>query len=66
MLFAPDEVPEPMAAPSEQALQEELEEQEKQLTQLRTQLQKLPEEARLLLEMKHQGGKTCECDLSHG
>ena len=60
VLFTPDEIPELAAASSEQALREELEEQEQQLTHLRTQLQKLPEETRLLLEMKHQGGKTCE------
>ena len=60
VLFVPDEVPELAAAPSDQALQEELEEQEKQLVQLRTQLQQLPKEIQRLLEMKHQGGKTSE------
>jgi RNA polymerase sigma-70 factor (ECF subfamily) len=60
VLFAPQEAPELAAVPSEQALREELEEQEKQMADLQRHLQKLPEEARKLLELKHRDGKTCE------
>jgi RNA polymerase sigma-70 factor (ECF subfamily) len=59
-LFAPNEAPDLAVAPSEQALREELEEQEKQIAHLRSHLQGLPEETRRLLELKHRDGKTCE------
>jgi len=59
ILFAPDQAPDLAAAPSEQALREELEEQEKQLAQLQRHLQELPEETRRMLEWKHRDGKTC-------
>ncbi len=58
-LFAPDEVPEP-AAPSELAIHEELEEQQKEMARLQQHLAHLPEETRQLLELKHRDGKTCE------
>src|SRR5262249_14709071 len=60
VLFSPDDAPEIAAPPSEQALREELEEQEKQMTQLQTSLRGVPAEARRLLELKHRDGKTCE------
>src|SRR5262245_25876395 len=60
VLFAPDDAPEIAVAPSEQALHEELEEQEKQMAQLQTRLQELPPETRRLLELKHRDGMTCE------
>jgi RNA polymerase sigma-70 factor (ECF subfamily) len=59
-LFNPDEAPDLVATPSEQALREEAEEQELLMTHLRTQLAGLPEETRRLLELKHRDGKTCE------
>jgi RNA polymerase sigma-70 factor (ECF subfamily) len=59
VLFTPGAAPEIASPPSEQTLHEELEEQLKQLSQLQTQLQKLPEETRLLLDMKHKEGRTC-------
>jgi RNA polymerase sigma-70 factor (ECF subfamily) len=58
VLFSPDEASEP-AAPSEQALREEQEELECQMSRLRGHLQQLPEETRRLLAMKHEEGKTC-------
>jgi RNA polymerase sigma-70 factor (ECF subfamily) len=59
MLFNPDVAADLAAAPSEQALAEELEEQQKEYDRLQTQLQKLPDEIRLLLDLKHKDGKTC-------
>jgi RNA polymerase sigma-70 factor (ECF subfamily) len=59
-LFSPDDAPDIAAAPSEQALHEELEEQEKQMAQLQRSLQGLPPDTRHLLELKHRDGKTCE------
>jgi RNA polymerase sigma-70 factor (ECF subfamily) len=59
-LFAPDEAPELVAAPSEASLREEQEEQAKKLARLEAGLSELPEETRRLLEMKHRGNKTCE------
>jgi RNA polymerase sigma-70 factor (ECF subfamily) len=63
-LFSPDDAPEIAAAPSEQALREEREEQEHQMAQLQTSLRGLPEETRRLLELKHRDGKTCE-EIAH-
>jgi len=60
VLFDPDEVPDQTTAPSDQALLEELEEQQKQMTELELHLQRLPQETRRLLELKHRLGKTCE------
>jgi RNA polymerase sigma-70 factor (ECF subfamily) len=60
VLFSPDDAPEIIAAPSEQVLREEREEQEQQMAQLQTSLQGLPAETRRLLELKHRDGKTCE------
>jgi RNA polymerase sigma-70 factor, ECF subfamily len=59
VLFAPDQAPELAVVPSEQELREELEEQEKHMTQLREHLERLPAPTRRLLELKHQDGKTC-------
>jgi RNA polymerase sigma-70 factor (ECF subfamily) len=59
ILFAANEAPD-LAAPPEQATHEELEEQQKQLNHLQSHLQKLPDETRKLLELKHRDGKTCE------
>jgi RNA polymerase sigma-70 factor (ECF subfamily) len=58
VLFAPDQAQE-VAAPSEQELREDLEEQEQQLTHLQMHLQRLPAETRQLLEWKHRDGRTC-------
>jgi RNA polymerase sigma-70 factor (ECF subfamily) len=60
VLFSPHDAPEIAAAPSEQALREEREEQEQQMAQLQTSLQGLPADTRRLLELKHRDGKTCE------
>src|SRR5262249_15580827 len=60
VLFSPDDVPELTAVPSEQALREEMEEQENQMADLNARLQELPIETRRLLELKHRDGKTCE------
>jgi RNA polymerase sigma-70 factor (ECF subfamily) len=60
VLFSPHEAPDLAASPSEQALREEVEEQEKQLALLQTHLRGLPEDTRRLLELKHRDGKTCE------
>jgi RNA polymerase sigma-70 factor, ECF subfamily len=60
VLFDPAEAPERTAAPSEQALLEEQEEQQTQMAQLESHLQNLPKETRHLLELKHKEGKTCE------
>jgi RNA polymerase sigma-70 factor (ECF subfamily) len=59
VLFAPDQAPDLAAGPSEQALWEELEEQQQEMARLQTELQKLPEETQRLLHWKHQDGKTC-------
>lgn len=59
-LFDPNEPPDQTVAPSDQALLEELEEQQKLAAQLERHLQSFPEETRRLLQLKHQGGKTCE------
>ncbi len=59
-LFSPYEAPELAAGPSDLALREELEEQEKVLASLDVGLARLPEETRRLLELKHKQGKTCE------
>jgi RNA polymerase sigma-70 factor, ECF subfamily len=59
-LFDPHEAPDTQAAPSDQALLEEMEEQQELLAQIDRQLQDLPEDVRRLLEMKHKGGQTCE------
>ena len=59
-LFDPNEAPELTPAPPEQAIVEELEEQERQQARLAAHLQSLPEETRRLLDMKHQSGMTCE------
>jgi RNA polymerase sigma-70 factor (ECF subfamily) len=59
VLFAPDQARDLVAAPSDEALREELEEQEKRLADLQTHLRNLPEETRQLLEWKHRDGKTC-------
>ena len=58
-LFDPDKAPELAITPPEQTLLEELEEQQKLTAQLEAHLQGLPEETRLLLELKHRDGKTC-------
>jgi RNA polymerase sigma-70 factor (ECF subfamily) len=60
ILFDPSEAPEQTRAPSDQALLEELEEQQKQVAELELHLQSLPEETRRLLQWKHRDGKTCE------
>jgi RNA polymerase sigma-70 factor (ECF subfamily) len=60
VLLNPDEAADLAVDGSERALAEEMEEQEQQMTRLQTHLQKLPEETRLLLDMKHKDGKTCE------
>jgi RNA polymerase sigma-70 factor (ECF subfamily) len=59
VLFDPNEVPDQSTAPSDQALLEELEEQQKQMAELELHLQRLPQETRRLLELKHRLGKTC-------
>jgi RNA polymerase sigma-70 factor (ECF subfamily) len=59
-LFDPGEAPEPIAGPSDQALLEELEEHQMQMTRLEQHLQALPVDTRQLLELKHRDGKTCE------
>lgn len=59
-LFDPNEAPEQAAIPSDQALLEELEEQQQQLADLEVHLQGMPEETRRLLQLKHREGKTCE------
>jgi RNA polymerase sigma-70 factor, ECF subfamily len=59
-LFDPNEAPEVATIPSDQALLEELEEQQKQHAQLELHLQSLPADTRRLLELKHGDGKTCE------
>jgi RNA polymerase sigma-70 factor (ECF subfamily) len=58
-LFDPNEAPD-LAAVSDQALVEEIEEQQKQQSQLSLHLQSLPDDTRRLLEMKHRDGMTCE------
>jgi RNA polymerase sigma-70 factor (ECF subfamily) len=60
VLFDPEQVPEPAAEPNEQQLLDEIEEQQLLSSLLQEQLQKLPDETRRLLEMKHHEGKTCE------
>jgi len=59
-LFDPNEAPVQAAAPTDQAMFEELEEQQVLQAQLERLLQDLPDETRRLLEMKHRDGKTCE------
>jgi RNA polymerase sigma-70 factor (ECF subfamily) len=59
-LFDPNEAPDLPTAPSDQMLQEEVEEQQKQQAQLDQHLQRLPEDTRRLLDLKHRDGKTCE------
>jgi RNA polymerase sigma-70 factor (ECF subfamily) len=59
-LFDPSEAPVIIAMPSEQLLREELEEQQKQMSELEQHLQGLPDDTRRLLEMKHRDGMTCE------
>jgi RNA polymerase sigma-70 factor (ECF subfamily) len=51
---------EEIAAPPVESIQEEVEEQRKLLTTLETSLAGLPEETRLLLDLKHRQGRTCE------
>jgi RNA polymerase sigma-70 factor (ECF subfamily) len=60
VLFAPDAAPDLPAAPNEQSLLEELEEQQRLMTRLETQVRQLPEDTRRLLELKHRDGQTCE------
>ncbi len=60
VLFDPDQAPEVAEQPGEQQLLEEVEEQQLLSSLLQEQLQKLPDETRRILEMKHQEGKTCE------
>ena len=60
VLFDPSAAPELGAAPSDQELRDELEEQQHQLAQLDRHLQGLPQDTRRLLELKHREGKTCE------
>ncbi len=60
VLFAPQQMPEPAVAITEQELHDELEEQQALMTALDKHLQDLPEDTRQLLEMKHREGKTCE------
>jgi RNA polymerase sigma-70 factor (ECF subfamily) len=59
VLFDLSTAPELPAFISDQELREEREELEQQLSRVRAQLQKLPEETRQLLEWKHRDGKTC-------
>jgi RNA polymerase sigma-70 factor, ECF subfamily len=59
-LFDPNAAPDVAVAVADQQLLEELEEQQKQFVQLERQLQNLPPETRMLLELKHRDGKTCE------
>jgi RNA polymerase sigma-70 factor (ECF subfamily) len=59
-LFDPDAPPELPVVLPEQALHDELEEQRHRLAALDGALAHLPPEARQILEMKHQGGLTCE------
>lgn len=59
-LFDPQAAPDEPARPGDQAMLEEIEEQQKQFAELDAQLQGLPPETRRLLEMKHRDGKTCE------
>jgi RNA polymerase sigma-70 factor (ECF subfamily) len=59
-LFDPDSAPELVADPGPDLLQEELEEQQKQLQALEAALAGQPPEVRRLLELKHRQGKTCE------
>ncbi len=60
VLFDPSAAPDVGSVPSEAELREEEEEQRKRLADLDRALAGLPEETRRLLEMKHQGEKTCE------
>ena len=61
VLFDPSAAPDNLVeAPPEQALLEEIEEQQAQLSRLEQELQRLPDETRQLLEWKHRDGKTCE------
>ena len=60
MLFDPSQAPDLGAVPSEAELLEEVEEQQRRLTELERALAGLPTETRRLLEMKHRGDKTCE------
>jgi RNA polymerase sigma-70 factor (ECF subfamily) len=60
ILFSPDAAPELAAVPSDHALREESEDQEHLMNRLRTHLERLPEDTRRLLELKHDHGKTCE------
>jgi RNA polymerase sigma-70 factor (ECF subfamily) len=59
VLFDPKQAEDQMAAPSEQALREEIEEQEHRLAHLQAHLEKLPHETRQMLDWKHRDGKTC-------
>jgi RNA polymerase sigma-70 factor, ECF subfamily len=59
-LFDPNEAPDLPAAPSDQMLLEELEEQQKLQARLDLHLQSLPQDTRRLLDLKHRDGRTCE------
>jgi RNA polymerase sigma-70 factor (ECF subfamily) len=60
VLFDPHEAPDRVDALSDQALMEEFEEQQKQMSQLDRHVQGLSEDVRRLLQLKHRDGKTCE------
>jgi RNA polymerase sigma-70 factor, ECF subfamily len=59
-LFPATEPPGDLAAPSDLAAHEEVEEQQRLLAELEKGLAGLPEETRELLRLKHRHGKTCE------
>ena len=59
-LFDTAAAPVELKTPPEQMLLEEIEEQQRQLSQLDRELKRLPDETRRLLEWKHRDGKTCE------
>jgi RNA polymerase sigma-70 factor (ECF subfamily) len=58
-LFDPNDAPD-LATADDPSLLEEVEEQEKQLAWLDTQIRCLPLDIRRILELKHRDGKTCE------
>jgi RNA polymerase sigma-70 factor (ECF subfamily) len=59
-LFDSTAAPDVATTPADHALLEELDEQQKRLAQLEQHLQALPPDTRLLLELKHRDGKTCQ------
>jgi RNA polymerase sigma-70 factor (ECF subfamily) len=60
VLFSPDDPPVEPAGPSDLEMRQELEEQQKLLSNLDAGLADLPAEIRRMLEWKHRDGLTCE------